>query len=191
METIVPRHNVFISYHVQDKRSKDEFVQMMGDSIVDKSVNVGDIDDTGDITLDAVRQRIRDEFIAPASVTVVLIGPCTWRRKHVDWEIASSISETSKNFRCGLLGIFLPNHPNYNESTYDSHLIPPRLADNCNGDDPFALVYDLPQWNRQSVVEIQGWIHKAFNRRKGAPPNNRRPQFGKNWKGPCSAGWQG
>lgn len=39
-----PRHNVFITYYHQDQQFRDEFVRMMGDRIVDKSVNVGDIE---------------------------------------------------------------------------------------------------------------------------------------------------
>ena len=46
-------------------------------------------------------------------MTIVLIGPCTWQRKHVDWEIGASLRKTRKNSRCGLLGILLPNHPDY------------------------------------------------------------------------------
>ena len=182
-----PRHNVFISYHhAQDQRSKDEFVQMMGDNIVDKSVDVGNIDDRG-MRLDEVRQRIRDDYIASASVTIVLIGPCTWRRKHVDWEIGSSLRDTEKNPRCGLLGIFLPNHPDYGARRYNPRLIPPRLADNNgSGNSPYAVLYD---WSN-SASEVRQWIHLAFNRRKGAAPDNSRPQFAKNRSGPCKDGWQ-
>ena len=68
---------------------------------------------------ETIRQQIRDNFIRDATVTVVLIGPCTWQRKHVDWEIGSSLRKTKRNSRCGLLGILLPNHPNFGERTYD------------------------------------------------------------------------
>ena len=85
---------------------------MMGDDIVDKSVEDGDIDDDN-LATETIRQKIRDDFIADATVTVVLIGPCSWQRKHVDWEIGSSLRDTKKNSRCGLLGILLPNHPDF------------------------------------------------------------------------------
>ena len=52
----------------------------------------GDIDDS--LATDTIRQRIRDNFIRDATVTVVLIGPCTWQRKYVDWEIGSSLRAT-------------------------------------------------------------------------------------------------
>lgn len=40
-----PRHKVFISFHHEDQFYKDQFVEMMGDDIVDRSVEDGDIDD--------------------------------------------------------------------------------------------------------------------------------------------------
>lgn len=180
------RHKVFISYHHhQDQKYRDKFVTMMDDAIVDKSVGDGDIDDSN-IKTETVRQRIRDDFIADATVTVVLIGVCTWRRKHVDWEIGASLMDTEKNPRCGLVGILLPTHPNFGKDHYDSHLIPPRLAANCEGDDPYACIYD---WS-DNIGEIREWIHQAFERRKGTPPNNSRKQFKNNRRGPCSKGWQ-
>ena len=58
--------------------------------------------------------RIRDDHIADATVTIVLIGPCTWRRKHVDWEISASIIDRRTNERCGCgWGFVLPTHPAY------------------------------------------------------------------------------
>lgn len=187
--TRIPRHNVFISYHYeQDFADKEQFVQMMGNHIVDKSVNIGDIVSDSRPT-EATLQRIREDHIADASVTIVLIGRCTWKRKYVDWEIGASLRDTATNPRCGLLGILLPSHPNYGEERYDSHLIPPRLSDNCNGNNPFACIYDWP--GSQGVNSIRGWIHKAFLRRRREPwPDNSRLPFGRNWRGPCSQGWQ-
>ena len=181
------RHKVFVSFHHDDQEYKDLFVRMMGDDIVDKSVEDGDIDD-GNIRTETIRQSIRDDFIADATVSIVLIGPCTWRRKHVDWEIGSSLRSTKLNSRCGLLGILLPNHPDFGTRRYRPHLIPPRLADSCKGDDPYACIYDWP--GQQATDRIRQWIHKAFKRRKGTPPDNSRDQFGRNRTGSCSAGWR-
>ena len=187
MANVTPRHNVFISFHEQDIRYKEAFVRMMGRRIVDRSVDTGNIDDTG-VKTDTVRQKIRDEYIRDATVTIVLIGPCTWQRKHVDWEIGSSLRDTRLNSRCGLMGILLPDHPNHKTRRRDPHLIPPRLADNSNGDDPYALLYRWPEpWTPAKIAE---WIHRAFARRKGVPPNNRRDSFGRNWtRRTCAQGW--
>ena len=187
------RHKVFVSYHhANDQKYKNEFVRMMGDDIVDKSVEDGDIDDDN-LATETVRQKIRDDFISDATVTIVLIGPCTWQRKHVDWEIGSSLRQTKKNPRCGLLGIMLPNHPDFNKKTYTPCLIPPRLADNCKGEAAYARIYDWPsqdcRLSQQATDRIRQWIHKAFKRRTGTPPDNRRDQFGRNRTGSCSDGW--
>lgn len=181
------RHKVFISFYHDDQEYKEEFVSAMGDDIVDKSVDDGDIDDDR-LATETIRQKIRDGFIADATVTVVLIGRCTWQRKHVDWEIGSSLRKTKKNSRCGLLGILLPNHPDFGTTKYHPQLIPPRLADNCEGDDSYACIYDWP--GQHATDRIRQWIHKAFKRRTGTPPDNSRDQFGHNRSGSCSAGWR-
>lgn len=187
----VPRHKVFVSFHNDDMVYKNRFVRMLGDDIVDKSVNVDDIDDSTPIKVDTIRRIIRDDYIADATVTVVLIGPCTWQRKHVDWEIGSSLRDTRNNSRCGLLGIFLPDHPDYGPRPYNRRLVPPRLADNSgSGDDPYALLYDWPGRDSQVALQIRRWIDRAFNRRKGPSPNNGRMQFKRNRSGLCSAGWK-
>ncbi|MDE2930538.1 MAG: TIR domain-containing protein [Chloroflexota bacterium] len=182
------KHKVFISFHEKDIKYKEDFVRMMGKRIVDRSVDTGNIDDTG-LKTATVRQKIRDEYIRDATVTIVLIGPRTWQRRHVDWEIGSSIRKTRKNPRCGLLGIVLPNHPNHGKrKNLDPHLIPPRLADNWTGDDSYALIYDWPEpWAPAQVAE---WIHRAFVRRDGIPPNNSRSPFALNRTRDYKKGWQ-
>ena len=185
----IPRHNVFISYHDMDGEYKDTFVQLMEDRIIDRSVNVDDLDNAV-LEVEAIRQNIRDSFIRHATVTVVLIGPFTWQRMYVDWEISSSLRSMEARSRCGLLGILLPNHPNYfsKEDNINYRLVPPRLADNCGGDDPYARIYKWPQlWNSEHV---QQWIHEAFNRRDGTPPDNSRRNFKRNRSGDCLRGWQ-
>ena len=141
-----PKHKVFISFHEKDIEYKERFVRMMGTRIVNKSVDTGNIADTGLKTV-TVRQKIRDEYIRDATVTIVLIGPRTWQRKHVDWEIGSSIRKTKKNPRCGLLGIILPIHSCYGKKR-NPGLLPPRLADNILGKDPYSLIYDCRNLGR-------------------------------------------
>lgn len=184
----VKRHKVFISFHhQQDQAYKDRFVELMKNDMVNRSVGEGDID--ANIHIDTVRREIRDRFIADATVTVVLVGRCTWTRKHVDWEIQSSLRDTEHNLRNGLLGILLPDHPDYRKKEYDPHLLPPRLADNCGEDsDPYACIYD---WEEDAKA-IREWIHRAFKRRRRPPyPNNARVQFANNWRGSCQKGWSG
>ncbi|NKC12080.1 MAG: hypothetical protein GKR94_07715 [Gammaproteobacteria bacterium] len=90
------RHNVFISYHHDnDEAYKLKFERLfsgVSNVLETKAVSDGDIDPYS--KTETIRQKIRDEFIRSASVTVVLIGSDTWKRKHVDWEISSSIRDT-------------------------------------------------------------------------------------------------
>jgi len=187
MASGIPRHKVFISFHERDLEYKERFVRMMGTRVVDRSVDTGGIDDTG-LKTATVRQKIRDEYVRDATVTIVLIGPRTWQRKHVDWEIGSSIRNTRKNSRCGLVGIILPNHPAYGKKRRNPRLFPPRLADNCQGDDPYALIYDWP--NPWTPAKIAEWVHRAFVRRRGTPPDNSRESFARNRTRDYRKGWQ-
>jgi len=179
-------HKVFVSFHHDDEEYKTLFTEMMGGNIVDKSVGDGDIDPQNNT--EYTRQIIRDDFIADATVTVVLIGRCTWQRKHVDWEIGSSLRKTQKNPRCGLLGIILPNHPDYQRRNYRAHLMPPRLADNYGrGKDDYAEVYS---WVYDADL-LKVFIDSAYKRRSRQPdPNNGREQFRNNRSGHCFKGWQ-
>jgi len=61
---------------------------------LDRRINSADVD--------YVRRVIREEYIKPASVTVVLIGNNTAKSKWVNWEI-----EESKRLCKGILGIRL------------------------------------------------------------------------------------
>ena len=170
----IPKHNVFISHHDADRAYKKRFIQMMGDFIVDMSVDEDDIDDPNPAT-ETIRREIRDRHIRQASVTIVLIGSCTWQRMHVDAEIHSSIRHTDYNQRCGLLGIWLPNHPDYRSDEYHERLMPARLADNVEGHDPYALLYDWPRKHAGRRRRVGQWIDQAFRRRRGTPPDSSRP----------------
>lgn len=178
------RHKVFVSFYNKDQRYRDKFVEMLGDHIVDRSVRDGAIDKN--LKTAEIHRQIRDDFVADATVTVVLIGCCTWQRKYVDWEIGASLTDTDHNDRCGLLGILLPSHPNFKKK-HNPRLMPPRLSCNLDGKKPFANIYD---WTGDRA-ELAGWIDRAFRRRKkDPPPDNSYVQFKKNRTTRCSKGWQ-
>ena len=187
----VPKHKVFISYyHEDDQEYKNRLVNALTSKAIDKSVSPGDIHDES-LPLDEIRRRIRDDHIADAVVTVVLIGPRTWQRKHVDWEISASIIDRRNNERCGLLGFLLPTHPDYRQRPdhRNPHLIPQRLARNIVGDNPFAIVYDWPQNGLSRKVLPK--IHKAFLRKDDPPwPDDSLGLFADNRGGDFRRGWQ-
>ena len=187
MASRTPRHRVFVSFHERDIRYKERFLQLMRGRLLDRSVDTGSIDDTGRKT-ETIRNKIRDDYIRDATVTVVLIGRCTWQRKHVDWEIGGSLRDTRTNSRCGLLGIVLPDHPDYGKRRRNLKRVPPRLADNAQGEDPYAEIYDWPDpWAPARVAQ---WIHRAFTRRAGSPPDQSRNSFRHNrTRRRCAQGW--
>lgn len=181
----IPKHKTFISYyHKSDQWSKDHLVSLYGkDHFVDNSVSDGDIDDS--LKTDTIWTKIRDEFIANATVTVVLVGNGTWRRKYVDWEIASSIRDTKNNSRTGLIGVLTPfysigyNCVNENmkfsedNTVYNKSTIPPRLWDNIESG--FAKIYS---WNYfTNGANLARIIDDAYKRRYEVQPDNSRDAY--------------
>lgn len=176
------RHKVFISYHHDnDQKYKEQFESLFEDRheiIVSRAVGMGDIDEN--LPTETIRQKIRDKFLSDSTVTVVLIGSQTWQRKHVDWEISSSLRDTKHSPRSGLLGILLPTYPYFAERKYTKSTIPPRLHDNLvNRPDPYAQIY---LWSNDPA-HVKKWIHDAFLRRNAILPDNSRDLFGKNRTG--------
>lgn len=177
---VPPQHKVFVSYHhsIGDQKYRNDFEKLFAekhDVMISKSVQIGDINPN--LTTETIRQKIRDEYLRDSTVTVVLIGAETWKRKHVDWEIGSSIRQTQYNPRSGLLGILLPTYPRSDPTKYNQFTIPPRLYDNiqCR----FASIHN---WSTDPAV-VQKWIHDAFERRNKIDPDNSFPNFVNNRSG--------
>lgn len=173
------RHNIFVSYHHgNDQYYRNQFENLFSntyDIMVSKSVQIGDINEN--LPTETIRQKIRDEYLRDSTVTIVLIGSETWKRKHVDWEIGSSIRQTPYNSRSGLIGILLPSYPRSDMTKYNRYTIPPRLYDNIEGG--FAKLYN---WN-DNPDDVQKWIHEAFERRNKITPDNSFPSFVNNRSG--------
>lgn len=183
-----PRHKVFLSFHHTNEVEVREFERRFHDAetFVSRSVADGDIDPN--LKTDTTRRLIRDKFISDSTVTIVLIGNETWQRKHVDWEIGYSITQTTQNTRCGLIGILLPSYRSCQSLlcqraiTVDGHSytpcnIPPRLNDNIlNG---YAKIYGYP-WSENQLKEI---IHRVFIDRSKILPNNSRTYYSNNRSG--------
>ena len=106
---VIHKHKVFISYHhFNDQAYKEELIQLnaYNDIFIDASVDTGDIDET--LSDESIRQKIRDEYLRDSTVTIVLVGTETKNRKHVDWEIYSSMYDGQVNKKSGVLVINLP-----------------------------------------------------------------------------------
>lgn len=128
-------HKVFITYHHEnDQCYKDQLVAVgqQCNIFIDQSVDTGDIsDDLGD---EDIRIKIRDEYLYDSTVTIVLVGTETKKRKHVDWEIYDSMFDGKVNKKSGILVVNLPHVDNQNyiaSHEGEKHLIYPDLK-GCN-----------------------------------------------------------
>ncbi|MDP2993236.1 MAG: TIR domain-containing protein, partial [Deltaproteobacteria bacterium] len=93
------------------------------------------------------------------TVLIVLIGAKTKCRKHVDWEISGALNYKVGDNYAGVLGLFLPSHPNYGSDKYSPDLVPSRLAANFRSS--YAVARD---WTDDRVI-MQEYIEKAFTSR--------------------------
>ena len=103
-------HKVFISYHHRnDQFYKEELLRLnrLYPMFIDVSVDTGDI--PNDLDDQATRQIIRDDYLRDSTVTIVLVGVETQCRKHIDWEIYSSMFNGKKNKQSGVLVVNLPS----------------------------------------------------------------------------------
>ncbi len=128
------KRKVFVSYH----HERDQFwfnhftiqfsegYEVFEDRSLDEEVNSDD--------LEYVNRLIREDYIRGSSVTIVLCGNETWKRRFVDWEIASTL-----HYEHALLGILIPGTTVGPERKY---LIPDRLYDNVQSGYAFFTV----QW---------------------------------------------
>lgn len=98
-----PKRKVFVSYHHElDQGWYDEFDRKFCGSL-DLLTNRSLQEPVDSDKLDYVHRAIREKNMSGTSITIVLCGAETWKRKCVDWEIGSTL-----NMDHALLGIGLP-----------------------------------------------------------------------------------
>lgn len=154
----ITKRKTFVSYyHRDDQDYHVRFQNLFGDLIVSKSVQAGDIDSEN--STDYVKQLIQKDFLSDVTILVVLVGPKTLCRKHVDWEISGALNLKVGNSYAGLIGLLLPTHPEYGKTNYKKENLPMRLA--ANLDSGFATLYD---WSDDRVV-MQKRIESAYLKR--------------------------
>lgn len=156
------RHKVFLSYHHDDQEEVVEFAETFDYErkvFITRALGTGmsqDVIDSTDVSY--VMRRIRELYLRDSTVTIVLIGRCTWARRYVDWEIQASLRRGETVTPNGLLGIKLPSF----RKTYG---YPPRLNSNLKQNDQqedcYARVIDYPA--RKDT--LANGIDDAFNAR--------------------------
>lgn len=118
------KRKVFVSYHHGgDQPYYNAFSTAFHDNydiITDNSLE-REIDSDN---VEYVMRRIRENYIAGSSCTIVLVGKDTHARKYVDWEIKATLDAGH-----GLIGVRLPSAP---VSAQNTVTVPGRLHDNIN-----------------------------------------------------------
>lgn len=103
-------HKVFVSFHhANDQWYKDELVRWGTENnvFIDGSVDMGEIPDNWDAQ--HIREYIRDNHLKDTTVTILLVGTETKNRKHIDWELFSSMYDGKVNKKSGILVSNLPS----------------------------------------------------------------------------------
>lgn len=166
------RHRVFVSYHHKDEYYREEWDRLFGHLFLSTSVGPGEIDDSN--SADYIKRLIQENYISHSSVIVVLVGPQTYCRKHVDWEISAGLNKKVGGYS-GLLGIWLPHHPDFGTS-WKAPTTPARLADNLSSGYAKA-------WNwTEDPAHVSARVEQAFRDRldKQHLIDNSRPQLARN-----------
>lgn len=193
-------HKVFISYHhSSDQKYKDSLVEFGKDNsiFIDRSVNTGDISD--DLSDEQIRDRIRDDYLRDSTVTIILVSQETKRRKHVDWEIHSSMYDGSVNKKSGIFVINLPDVSNdqffapygdqekkllypdvslwthtYQRVEYEHRFpyMPDRIIDNLLKQ---SVKISVTSWDRINDASLKFLIDSAFHNRFNCQYDLSRP----------------
>lgn len=154
----ITKRKVFVSYyHRDDQYYRERFENLFGDLMVSTSVEDGDID--SDNSADYIKQLIQNKYLFETTVLTVLIGGNTKHRKHIDWEIAGALNYKVGDKYAGILGLFLPTHPDYGSDKYIPNLVPERLSENFISG--YAIARD---WTDDRAI-IQKYIEEAFTKR--------------------------
>lgn len=194
-------HNVFISYHHDnDQQYKETLLNMNRKAPIfhDGSVDTGDI--SNELSDEVIRIKIRDEYLRQSSVTILLVGLETKRRKHIDWELASSMIDGKKNKKSGILVITLPStgctyytaaHEDEKERVYPDNsswtsidsrseyekrypYLPDRIIDNLLKSEAKVSVTN---WDRveNRIDNLEFLINTAYEDRKNCVYDTSRP----------------
>ncbi|MFA4995713.1 MAG: TIR domain-containing protein [Patescibacteria group bacterium] len=120
-----PKRKVFISFHhANDQQAYNILKRLFSDKyevFEDHSLNNQLINSQ---IAENIDRAIRERFIKGSSITIVLCGEETHKRKYVDWEINSTLLHEH-----ALLGIVLPTAT---KNVQNQHIVPDRLAVNAN-----------------------------------------------------------
>jgi hypothetical protein len=148
------RHKCFISYHHADQTAVKEFIDTFDtnhDVFIARDLTMPeDVVNSNDD--EYVMRRIRALYIRDSTVTIVLVGACTWSRQFVDWEVQASLRQPADGLPNGLLAILLGKNATQGR-------LPARVRSNT--DSGYSKFYSYPA----GPNTLAGWIDEAFGAR--------------------------
>jgi hypothetical protein len=168
------RHKCFLSYHHADQQAVDAFIATFDDKhdvLITRGIAMpDDVIDSEDP--DYVMRRIRTLYLKDSTVTVVLVGACTWARKYVDWEVQASLRQPKDGLPNGLLAVLL-----------DKKATEGRLPDRvkANVESGYARFAPYPK----SAAVLWSWIDDAFDARTARASKIKNPRDQKKHNSPC------
>lgn len=157
LESLLIKRKIFTSYHHKCDQSYYDWISsnlsnkynLFSDRALDEPVRSDDHE--------YVNRRIREEYIVGSSLTIVLCGAETYKRKYVDWEIHSTL-----HHKKGLLGIILPNCATQTIFS-GNYIVPSRLYQNIQSGYAHWITWDHQQWLSNPEVFV-GHIETALKK---------------------------
>lgn len=156
------KHTVFVSYyHKADQEKANHLRSYYGkkETLIDRSLK----EPYENMSEDKIMAAIRREHLKESTVTIVLIGSETSKRKWVDWEINASLRPYGNRTINGLLVIYLPN----------AGELPPRLKDNIESGYAVEMKWENISWQLRSKIDE---AYKRRNRKDLVRNNRTRKQ---------------
>ena len=162
------RHKCFLSYHKDDQRHVDRFIETFDDrhdSFIMRGIRAPE-DLIKSEDTDYLMSEIRRRYLKDSSVTIVLLGVCTGARRFVDWEIQSSLRRPTQGLPNGLLGIIV-------DPQKTSVTLPDRFKRNYKSG--YAQFRSYPA----GPYTLAAWIDEAYESRtyKAHLISNSRDRF--------------
>jgi hypothetical protein len=158
------RRKCFLSYHKDDQQLVDDFIADFDDSrdlFIMRGIRAPE-DLINSRNTDYVMSQIRKRFLADSTVTIVLIGRCTWARRFVDWEIQASLRQPTDRYPNGLVAINLENGK--------GRTLPDRMR--LNVDSGYSKFYRYPS----SSASFSTMVEEAFDARTSKAQIIRNPR---------------
>jgi hypothetical protein len=153
------RRKCFVSHHAEDATAVNAFINRFGPAnFIKRGVTMPQdlIDSTN---VDYVMRRVRELYVADSTVTIVLVGECTWARRFVDWEVQASLRAANPN---GLLAIKLGGS--------ELFTLPPRVQ--ANVDSGYAKYH----WYPKDTDALARWIDDAYDARTSRATQRTNPR---------------